>query len=439
MPSPVIVRRVCSIFVLVALLETTSVTQSSPPYRFPTGVNYWSAAVADLDGDGTKELILATMDGGRFNELTFKTPIIILGVANGRVVDRTTELFGEPRPTSWNATITTGDFDGNGAIDLMLCDRGRNVGPNPPPGNVLIDGVRGAQNEVLLNRDGKLRLTDGFPRMVTSSWGCSAGDVDRSGRATIAISSFYSGMGHDRGFLLTWDGASRFIQTRTLPAPAVSAVGWNATATADFDGNGYADVSGAQQVYWHGPGVRSGALPLEQAAIEREGFDFWRTTLTADFTGDGLPDLVKVNSRGAPTLSDARFVMYRGDRQDGLVQKLDAFPATSTYNGNDYSERVTALDVNFDGTLDIVSLGWVYTSFSGGAQPPTAVWLNDGTGRFRQARWSDSIQAFATCDNTQAFVLGTANPKEFHLIYGGCGLGYMARTVNEARPLTFSQ
>jgi hypothetical protein len=86
-----------------------------------------------------------------------------------------------------------------------------------------------------------------------------------------------------------------------------------------------------------------------------------------------------------------------------------------------------------------VSLGWVYTSFSGAFQPPTAVWLNDGTGRFQQARWSDSIQTFATCDNTQAFVLGTANPKEFHLIFGGCGLGYTARTVNEARPLTFSQ
>jgi hypothetical protein len=442
MPSRVFCLRAIASLVVVASLQNTAHTQAPPQshFRLPTGFGAWNSAVADLDGDGTQELILATMDGpGGVTSLTFKTPIYILGMSGGRLVDRSAELF-ETQPTSWNATIMTGDFDGNGAIDFMICDRGRNYGPSQIPGDVLVDGVRGAQNEVLLNRDGKLRITEGFPRMVTSSRGCSSGDVDRSGRATIALTDWYPDKGHDPAFLLTWEGVSRFVQTRTLPVPIGQS--WGVPAMADFDGNGFADVAGSQQVYWNGPGPRTGSQPLAQAAVERDGFPFWRTTLTADLTGDGLPDLVKLNSESsgvaAPgTGPDKRFAMYRGDRANGLVEKIDAFPAIATYNGNDFSLVVTALDVNFDGTLDVVSLGYSYGTL--GARPPTAVWLNDGTGRFRLARWSDPIESFSSCDASEVYFLATANPKEFHIVFGGCGLGYTARTVNEAQPLTFTQ
>ena len=434
----------------VAALSVTASTQApSANFKLANGLGMWNTTTGDVDGDGEDELIVATLDGGKVTELTFKTPLYILSVIGDKVVDRSPELFDTP-PTSWNTTLTTGDFDGDGRLDLLLCDRGRNVGPNPPPAGVLIDGVRGAQNEVLLNRDGKLRIAEGFPRMVTSSWGCSAGDVDGSGRATIALMSWYP-RGHDAAFTLTWDGVSRFIQTRTLLQAPIGGVGWGATATADFDGNGFADVSGGRQVFWNGPGPLTGSQPLAQSTVEREGYTFWRTTLVADFTGDGLPDLIKFNCFPEPSLAEGRLAMYTGDRRLGLVEKVDAFPATAAYGYNDYAQRTVAVDLNFDGALDIAGLGWTYgvgcqpraagelcVPLSGGERPPTAVWLNDGTGRFRQSRWSDPIQASATCERSEAYFLRTSDPKRYNVMWGGCGAGYVGRTVTESSPLTFT-
>ncbi|MDP3718256.1 MAG: VCBS repeat-containing protein [Acidobacteriota bacterium] len=421
---------------LVASVPTPLLTQQQQAdFRWPTPYALWNAVTADLDHDGSSELVVATMDGAKFNQLTSKTPLFVLGVVDERVVDRSADFFETP-PTSWNATLATGDFDADGAADIMICDRGRNVGPNPPQGSALTDGMRGAQNEVLLNRGGKLRLTDGFPRLVTSSWGCSAGDIDRSGRASIAMMSWYSDKGHDAAFVLTWDMNSRFVQTHTLSRAGDR--GFGATATADFDGNGYADIAGGTQFFLSGPNGLGTARPLAESVVELEGYRFWRTTVTADFTGDGLADVVKVNSKGEPTLSEARFAMYRGDRSGGLVEKRDAFPATAAYNGNDYSQRVVAIDLDFDGSLDLAPLGKVYTSFSDPGRPADAVWLNDGSGRFRQARWTDAIQSFPRCDLTEAYFLPTADPLTYHLIYGGCSQGYIARTVSDTRRLTFN-
>jgi hypothetical protein len=444
--------RVTATAALVAALSITTLTQAPRvDFRLATGHGMWNTITADIDGDGEQELIIATLDGSKFNELTFRTPLYIVSVVGGRVVDRSAELF-DTRPTSWNTTLTPGDFDGDGRVDLLLCDRGRNVGPNPPPGDVLVDGVRGAQNQVFFNRDGKLRKTDGFPNVVTSSWGCSAGDVDRSGRATIAINTFYGGKGTDKAFLLTWDGAARFVQTRSLLASSQLA-SWGPSATADFDGNGFADVSGINQVAWSGPGSLAGTQPIAQSTAEKAGYTFGRTTLTADFTGDGLPDLVKINSLAEPSLAEARFALYAGDRRLGLTEKVDAFPAIAAYRGNDNSHIAIAVDLNFDGALDIAGLGAAFgeagcqrtpeqpdvcTVGSGGRRQAKAVWLNDGTGRFSQRYWADPIQAIATCDQTEAFFLGTSNPKKYHVIYGGCGVGYVARTVTDANPLVFT-
>jgi hypothetical protein len=442
------VARIVSATAAFALaLSISATTQTGSVFRLGTGHGMWNTTTADIDGDGEDELIAATLDGGRVTELTVKTPIYILGIADDRVIDRSRDLFDTP-PTSWNTTLTTGDFDGDGRVDLMLCDRGRNVGPNPPPGDLLVDGVRGAQNEVLLNRDGRLRITDGFPRVVTSSWGCSAGDVDRSGRATIALMSWYSGKGHDAAFTLKWDGASRFVQTRTL-TPLLPG-GWGATATADFDGNGYADVSGGRQVLWNGPGTLTGVQPLEPSTVEKEGYTFWRSTLAGDLTGDGLPDLLKITNLPEPTLAEGRFALYQGDRARGLVEKLDAFPATAAYGFNDYAQRMVAVDLNFDGSLDLAGLGWTYgvgcqpraanevcVPVTGRETVPTAVWLNDGTGRFRQARWSDPMQSAVRCDRAEAYFLPTRDRNRYKVMWG-CGTGYVGKTVTESRPLVFT-
>jgi hypothetical protein len=420
---------------IVSLAQPVISQRRQPDFQWPTGVTRWNATAADLDGDGASELVVTTLDRAKFNELTVKTPLYVFGVANEKVVDRSAELL-DGAPTSWNATLAAGDFDANGALDIMICDRGRNVGPNPPAG-ALVDGTRAAQNEILLNRDGKLRLTGAFPRLVTSSWGCSAGDIDRSGRASIALMDWYSDKGHDTAFVLTWDMASRLVQTHTLQQRG-GAKSFGATATADFDGNGYADIAGASQLFLAGATGLAAPKTLDESSIEKAGYPFSRTTATGDFTGDGLQDVIRVNCKPEPSLSEARFAMYRGDRSAGLVEKADAFPALGSYNGTDFGQAVVPIDLDFDGDLDLATQGAVYTSFGDAPRPPWAVWLNDGTGRFQLAHWSDAVQSFPTCDSSEAFFLPSKDQQSYSIIVGGCSLGYVARTVTSQRPLTFT-
>ncbi len=123
-----------------------------------------------------------------------------------------------------------------------------------------------------------------------------------------------------------------------------------------------------------------------------------------------------------------------------LAEKLDAFPDTGTYNPSDFGNELNAVDVNFDGFLDIAEFGTVYT-FGSSQRSPTAVWLNDGTGRFSLARWSDPMQSSGSggCTLHQAYFLKTPDPRAFNLVLGSCSHAYMTRTVTPEFPLTFTR
>jgi hypothetical protein len=289
-------------------------------------------------------------------------------------------------------------------------------------------------------RDGKL-VAQTFPDVVAGYWGCSAGDIDRSGRAALAINAFIRPAGYPNTYLVQWDG-NKFIKTKDLTAPPASGVGFFWTSTADFDRDGYADVAGRTEVWWRVGTDQSRLRPLAESQISKAGYTFIRGSIAVDFTGDGYPDLVRIAS-GANEFSvgDARFMMYASDRQGGLVEKADAFPAVTTYAGNDFSTDSIAIDVDFNGTLDIVPFGRAANGFTGTSQPATAVWLNDGTGRFSMARFNDTAleRAFtslaSTCNASEAFFVKTANSPAYNLVRHGCGGRFATRLVTPDNPL----
>lgn len=67
-------------------------------------------AVSDLSGDGRDEIVLATDGEAGTHHL------VILGITDGRLVERALLDFGDRRPTS----IRIGDFDGVGLLDLAI-------------------------------------------------------------------------------------------------------------------------------------------------------------------------------------------------------------------------------------------------------------------------------------------------------------------------------
>lgn len=67
------------------------------------------------------------------------------------------------------------------------------------------------------------------------------------------------------------------------------------------------------------------------------------------------------------------------------------------------------------------------------------MWLNDGTGRFSIADWSDAIQSSQSCNFSQSFFLKAAAPETYQIVFGGCGKRYVTRTVTKQQPLRFTK
>ncbi len=437
---------------LVCGLGVAGSTQAG--FTLPAALNHWMAIPADLDGDGNEEILMTTMDRGKTEVLTPPTPVYVIGVAEGVVVDRSPDLFDGPAPTSFSAKATVGDFDGDGKLDILICDRGRQAGTRPGYGMAGTLGSWRGQNQVLLQRGGRFvkQPPPVYPEVIADNWGCSAGDVDRSGRDTITINTFGPVPNYTAAYLLKWDGAqfvagaslARFDRVNGGPA-------WGWSAMADFDKNGYVDIVGAHRVFWSQANTTLAQQPTDTPLVkllpasraEEAGYTFIRGSLTADLSGDGVPDLVKVGSLDAPTYAGARFALYESDGKGALTEKLDAFPALEAYNDSDFGNELAAIDINFDGFLDITTFGAVYafTSFSGPGdqRPPTAVWLNNGTGRFTFAHWTDAVTSnFAGCPTWESYFLKTPDPSVVNLVVGGCGRGYVTRSVTADSPLSFA-
>lgn len=415
-----------------------ALTTIKATYTRPTSIHHWMSIPTDLDADGSEEIVMTTMDAGKVNEFTPATPIAVLAARDGLITDRSSTLFPSGVPRVFSGKMVSGDFDGDGLMDLMSCDRGRNAGTMPPGDSLGTLGIWRGKNQVFLQRGGAFAdVTSAAPDTIGCYWGCSASSVDGPGRASsLVVSAFFPGPTYSGGYLLRWNG-SRFDLTQYL-APRGSWDLWGWSQGGDFNRDGFGDVVGARRVLFGGPQYRDVALPLSKA--EQAGFTFLRGSLAADFTGDGIQDLVRTSSLSDSTLSGVRFAMFAGAPGTGLAEKQDAFPDLAAYPMADFPNELNAVDVNFDGFLDIAAFGTVY-SFSREFRPPTAVWLNDGTGRFTFARWSDVILPSdqTSCPQYQAYFLKTADPQVFNLVVGTCGGQYTSRPVTPAFPLTFTR
>jgi hypothetical protein len=402
------------------------------------------AIPADLDGDGNEEIVMTTMDKAA-GPTVFSpaTAAYVLGVANNKVSSMNSALFGGSVPLVWSGKPTAGDFDGDGRLDLLYCDRGRNQGPQPPFGQqATTPGIWGAQPQVWLQTTPGhfTNFTDRMPQALPMSWGCSSGDVDKSGRHSIVLVSFKDIETLRTAALLKWDG-TRFNKTLDLVDQPFESWFWS--ATADFDKDGFADITGLGRVLWGGGAGLSKKKVLSTSQAEAAGFDFIRGSVVADFTGDGYPDLIRESGLSDATLAGARFSMWESNRSGSLVEKTSAFPPLSSYYLSEFANDLTAIDVNFDGALDIVSFGAVY-DFNVEPRMPTAVWLNNGDGTFKLSHFSDELESFAPCltkRSVEAYVLKTNDPKAFNLVIGGCRGGddtYVARLVTPKYPLKFA-
>ncbi|MBS0246862.1 MAG: VCBS repeat-containing protein [Proteobacteria bacterium] len=298
---------------------STSYTESS---------NRFAVTIADVNGDHIPDLISAS------------TVSVRLGNGDG--------TFGTATNyTTFNtiSAVMTGDFTGDGKIDIATVDSGNRIAVLTGNGN---GGFLGGSSAIFTNT--------GLP--LTSA---AAGHFDGNSTIDIAVGSFNNGQGGVTVYSGNGDGT--FATGTTLNN---GNVGVTDVITADFNGDGHLDIAAAgraaNKIYVY---LGDGNGGFSTAVSYQTGTTPYRLA-AADLNGDGKADIVTANG----ATNTVSVLLNNGDGT--FATKVDYAAGTD-------ARAVAIADINGDGISDLLvaSLGATGTSAQN-----LAVLLGKGDGTF---------------------------------------------------------
>lgn len=290
----------------------------------PVGSWPESVAIADVDGDGRKDVVLTTTF--YFDDANDYHVFVFLQDANGAL--RAPVSFPYPDPgNSAGLAVLPGALslsaNGGSSSEIVVGTISgisrflwRRNGPSSP-----VFYLGGADNTVLARIDADL---DGRTDIVALPWA-------------------------DDAVVFRCDAFGNFPTTTTLPS---SNGGWDSMDVRDLDGDGLADLVIASpqsnqghpiDVFWH-----DAAGGFDAPTIVNPGSGFWYAA-AGDVDGDGKGDIVASRDSNSPTW--LWYMKGNGNR---------TFQAAMTFPSYEIPETVRIYDVNRDGRDDIVTLhgGW---------------------------------------------------------------------------------
>jgi uncharacterized protein (TIGR03437 family) len=303
----------------------------SSSYFSGGGIEDWYLATGDFNGDGNQDIVALvsyppshvgySFFAGR-GDGTFQPPL-------------STPLQGSP------AAIVSGDFNGDGKLDLAILFTIENAGTSD---QVII---------YLGNGDGSFRQGATYPTGPTANW-MLAGDLNNDGKLDLVVTnigtvSSATGMQTQIGNVSTFlgNGDGTFSIGTRMPISVWNSEGYpGSMALADFNQDGKLDLAltiGANSVL--------GGF----AVLLGNGDGTFRTPVVtalptnylaaADVNGDGIPDMVTIAQVNNVTPQGLYYMIGNGD---GSFQPQVSLGVPS------YQTLVVA-DLNRDGRPDAVS------------------------------------------------------------------------------------
>ena len=344
---------------------------------FHAAVNYssggesaYSVVVADVNGDGKLDLVVA--NGCLGSDCSTGSVGVLLGKGDGTFKKVVTYKSGAA--SVFGSQVAVGDLNGDGKLDLAVATTGSGCGNGCPEGLV---GV------LLGNGDGtfkkaKTYKTGGFDAI---GW-VEIADVNGDKKPDLVVANYcanecsYPPTEGSVGVLLG-NGNGTFKAVKTYPSSGDGAV---SVAVADLNKDGKPDIlvanCGPEACGPGSPGGNVGVLigngngtfkPVKTYPAANSPFD----VVAADVNGDGNLDIVVSNwgTSNAGT-NDGSVTVLLG-KGNGTFQAAQTFPS-----GGAEAPSVAVADVNKDGRLDMV-LACVADSLNQSSTGVVSVLIND--------------------------------------------------------------
>jgi hypothetical protein len=314
------------------LLNITARGATTPSFAvqqtFATGTMPMSVTVADVNGDGMPDLIVANWGGSTVSVLL-----------NTTVPGDTTASFAAQQTFATGAlprSVTVADVNGDGIPDLIVANQNDNT------------------VSVLLNTTVSGDTTASFATQQTFAtgvgpWSVTAADVNGDGKPDLIVANVY-----DATVSVLLNTTATGATTASFATQQTFATGvqpWSVTA-ADVNGDGKPDLIAANTVdstvsvllNTTATGATTPSFTAQQTFITESSPD---SVTAADVNADGKPDLIVANGGGA-TVSVLLNTTVPGD----TTASFAAQQAFATGSWASYS--VTTADVNGDGKPDLI-------------------------------------------------------------------------------------
>jgi hypothetical protein len=344
----------------------TSGLNFAPAVAYDSGGAYAiSVAVADVNGDGKPDLVVANGFASNSNYAN-GTVGVLLG--NGDGTFQTSVTYGSGG--YYANFVAVADVNGDGKPDLVVANMCASGNSNGCTSNTGVVGV------LLGNGDGTFQTALTYGSGGYNAESVAIADVNGDGHSDLVVANDCqsvdeSGRCEGPGVVsvLLGNGDGTFQTAVTYDSGGAEAL---SVAVSDLNDDGNPDLVVANRNSNDvGVLLSNGDGTFQTAVTHGSGGGIAYSAAVADVNGDGKPDVVVANFEGFPGNDDGTVGVLLGNG-DGTFQTAVAYDA-----GQSWSVSIAVADVNGDGKPD---LAVEYYGFN-----TVGVLLGNGDGTFQTA------------------------------------------------------